>query len=199
MQREDRWAGNPRPRRGQPRAWARGPCSHLWKRGCSPSLTEKPARPEPLAVRERGPLQGHASPTCAPPSWAGPALQAGELRETQKHPNATLPPAARDRARGTGPEAVSRPEFPGADGRWGHVSSCCSGRRPGKAAPCWVQRQAALTGRGCNTSLRLSSDRLHPEVHTGRAERGRDGARPRRAAGGGGRPKSFGAGLPASP
>lgn len=101
---KDRWAGNPRPRRGQPPAWARGPRRHLWKRGCSTSLTEKPARPEPLVVvREGGSSAKTHQPHLRPPSWVGPALQAGELRETQKPPNATLPPAAGDRARGTGP------------------------------------------------------------------------------------------------
>lgn len=147
MQRVDRWAGNPRPRRGQPPAWARGPRSHLWKRGCSPSLTEKPARPEPLIVREGGPLQRHTSPTCAPHRGQGQHSKresGGRLRNPPTPPSRLLPGTGPgDRARGREP-----PRLPGADGRGGHASSCHSGLRPGKAVPCGVQRRAALTGRG---------------------------------------------------
>lgn len=147
MQRVDRWAGNPRPRRGQPPAWARGPHSHLWKRGCSPSLTEKSARPEPLIVREGGPLQRHTSPTCAPHRGRGQHSKqesGGRLRNPPTPPSRLLPGTGPgDRARGREP-----PRLPGADGRGGHASSCHSGLRPGKAVPCGVQRRAALTGRG---------------------------------------------------
>lgn len=108
MQRVDRWAGNPRPRRGQPPAWARGPRSHLWKRGCSPSLTEKPARPEPLIVRE-GVLCKDTPAPPAPPIVGRASTPSGRAEGGSETPQRHPPACCRGQGRGTGPEAVSRP------------------------------------------------------------------------------------------
>lgn len=152
MQREDRWvgdphpcslAGTPHPAEGQLPAGRSGhPHSHLWKRGSRSPWTDGEAR-RPRAPRL--PRPGTPSPPApAPYRGRGPRSKGGRSGETQNPASRHPPACCGHRAPGERAEAESRPSS----------REHRSPGRTGEAAPCWVQRQAAL-GEGC-THLRLS-------------------------------------------
>lgn len=170
MQRADRWAGDPRP---CSLAVTPNPAEvSSWRgaRGTPTVIFGEGAAPPPL--RSSLPPRAPRLPLRPPPSRAGPPLRTERSCETPNPPGATLPPAA-----GTGPEAGSHPELrePMAAGA---TEFCRSGRRPGKAVPCRVQRQAALEVGVATHLLGLAVTGCAPQSTQAGRRGGRDGARP---------------------